>query len=619
MTLHTIPLSKLVPSSANVRKTGGISIDDLAASIASSGLLNNLVVRSLLGEDGTPTGKYEVVAGGRRLAALKRLAKEKRVAKNMAVPCNILDAGNATEISLAENVIRQAMHPADQFEAYAALAGQGLCAEEIAARFGTTDAQVKKLLRLASVSPRLMAAYRDGAITLDHLMAFTVSGDHEAQERVWEDGLDRSPAAIRRALTEAWVDAADRLVRFVGIDAYVAAGGTVIRDLFQAEHEGYLTDRSLLERLVREKLETIGDELRSEGWQWVEVIPDFGYAATHGFRHLSPEERPFSEEDEAEHDALATEYDSLAEDEIGDDAVIDRLDAIETRLSEIADKYVFWPDEVKACAGAVLSISRTGTAEIDRGLMRPTEQPQASNDNGVLAKKTKPSLSSPVVRQLTAHRTAALRAVLADHPDVALDVVVYTLALPVFYAHSGLASCLTIRPEHTPLRKDAPGIEESLAGERTDRQRQAWMNSLPEAEGFWDWLREQPQERKCELLAFCAAQSLMAVRLKADIPKHAADIHADLVHTATGLDMAQWWQPTRRSYLGQVSRTRILEAVREACGLQTSSTLDREKRDAMIDRAERKLAGTGWLPALLRAPAAMECIPAEHDPLSEAA
>ena len=193
MTLQTIPLGKLVPSAANVRKTGGIPIDDLAASIASSGLLNNLVVRPHLRDDGTPTDKYEVVAGGRRLAALKRLAKQKRVAKNMAVPCNILEDGNATEISLAEDLIRQAMHPADQYEAYAALAEQGLGAEEIAARFGTTDAQVKKLLRLASVSPRLMAAYRDGAITLDHLMAFTVTGDHEAQERVWADGLDRSP------------------------------------------------------------------------------------------------------------------------------------------------------------------------------------------------------------------------------------------------------------------------------------------------------------------------------------------------------------------------------------------------------------------------------------------
>lgn len=602
MTLQTIPLGKLVPSAANVRKTGGIPIDSLAASIASSGLLNNLVVRPHLRDDGTPTGKYEVVAGGRRLAALKRLAKQKRVAKNMAVPCNILEEGNATEVSLAENVIRHAMHPADQFEAYAALADQGLGAEEIAARFGTTDAQVKKLLRLASVSPRLMAAYRDGAITLDHLMAFTVTGDHEAQERVWADGLDRSPTAIRRALTEAWVDTSDRLARFVGIDAYVAAGGTVMRDLFQEEHEGYLTDRNLLERLVREKLEAMGDELRAEGWQWVEIIPDFGYAAAHGFRHLSPEKHPLSEEDEAERNALATEYDSLAEDEMGDDAAFERLDAIEARLSEIDEKSVFWPEEVKACAGTVLSISRAGTPEIERGLVRAEPSQQASNDNSPQEKKARPSLPSSLVRELTAHRTAALRAVLADQPEVALDAVVYTLALPILYPHSAVKGCLDISVEQRPLGRDASGIEESPATERTDRQRFAWSQILPDAEAFWDWLREQPQEKKLQLLAFCAAQSLSAVRLKADVPATAADIHADALHFATGLDMAQWWQPTRRSYLGQVSKNLILAAIREACGLQTSSTFEREKRDAMIDRAERKLGGTGWLPALLRNP-----------------
>ena len=108
MTLQTIPLNQLVPAPCNVRKTGALSIDDLAASIAAHGLLQNLQVRLLPASDAAaPT--YEVVAGGRRLAALKRLAKENLIQMDYPVPCNVLGTENGAEISLAENVVRQAM------------------------------------------------------------------------------------------------------------------------------------------------------------------------------------------------------------------------------------------------------------------------------------------------------------------------------------------------------------------------------------------------------------------------------------------------------------------------------------------------------------------------------
>lgn len=619
MTLQTIPLSKLVPSAANVRKTGGTSIEDLAASIASSGLLNNLVVRALLGDDGSPTDKYEVVAGGRRLAALKRLAKEKRVARNMAVPCNILEDGNATEISLAENVVREAMHPADQFEAFAALAGQGLGAEEIAARFGTSDAHVKKLLRLASVSPSLIAVYREGEMTLEQLMAFSVSADHDAQERVWSEQLETSPTSIRRALTEAWVDTTHRLVRFVGLDAYEAAGGGIERDLFQERHEGYLTDRALLERLVNEKLEAICDELRGEGWQWVEVIPDFHYASMHGMSQISPEKVALSDADAEEQEALATEYDALAQEDVEVEAISERLEAIDERLAELSAKSAIWTDGLKATAGVVVSIKHNGVM-IERGLVRNAAVSETANDNEATDRKPRPAIPSSLVRDLSAQRTAALRVMLAGQPEVALDALLYTLALPVFYEHEGLSSCLEIDAEHRSLKMDAPGIEESLAEGCIEEQRQAWQRVLPEAGEFWSWLGSQPQDRKLSLLAFCTALTLSAIQKQENAPRTEAGIdHANALHLATGLDMAEWWQPTRLSFLGRVSKDQIVGAVRDACGIQIADTLVREKRDWMIDRAERKLAGKGWLPALLRAPVTSDSIPAEEEPLSAAA
>ena len=84
-TAHTtteVALSKLDLFAENVRRTGrGSGIEELAASIQAHGLLQSLAVRAKLDADGQPTGRYEVVAGGRRLAALKLLAKGKRLPK----------------------------------------------------------------------------------------------------------------------------------------------------------------------------------------------------------------------------------------------------------------------------------------------------------------------------------------------------------------------------------------------------------------------------------------------------------------------------------------------------------------------------------------------------------
>jgi ParB family chromosome partitioning protein len=265
MVVQPIPLSQLAPSRANVRRTGAVlSLDELAASIAAHGLLQNLQVRA--GED----GKYRVVAGKRRLLALKRLAKSGHIPKAAEIPCHVLDGEDDTEISLAENLLRLPLHPADQYDAFRAIADQGKGPEDIAARFGCSAHTVKQRLRLGSLAPSLLAAYRKDAIDLDQLMALAVTDDHAAQKKVWAElpEWDRHPATIRRLLMQAHVEAGDRRALFVGIDAYVEAGGHVVRDLFQPEHQGYLTDPALLHRLATERLERAAETVRAEGWKW---------------------------------------------------------------------------------------------------------------------------------------------------------------------------------------------------------------------------------------------------------------------------------------------------------------------------------------------------------------
>ena len=115
MNIEMIPLNKLIPSPANARKIGtGIAIEELAASIAAHELLQNLQVRPARAKP----GKFEVTVGGRRLAALRLLVKEKKLAKDADIPCNLRDDNDAGETSLAENIMREPMHPADQFDAF---------------------------------------------------------------------------------------------------------------------------------------------------------------------------------------------------------------------------------------------------------------------------------------------------------------------------------------------------------------------------------------------------------------------------------------------------------------------------------------------------------------------
>ena len=262
-------------SQFNVRRIkAGVSIEELAQDIARRTLLQSLAVRPLLDGDGAETGMFEVPAGGRRYRAPELLVKQKRLSRTAPVPCVVRTEGLAEEDSLAENVQRAPLHPLDQFRAFRDLREKGVSEEEISAAFFVSVQVVKQRLKLASISSKLLDIYAEDGMTLDQLMAFTVNPDHERQEQVWE-ALQRShtkePYYIRRLLTEGAVRASDKRAQFVGIDAYEAAGGAVMRDLFQQDDGGWLQDPALLDRLVAERLTRESDAIRAEGWKWVEV------------------------------------------------------------------------------------------------------------------------------------------------------------------------------------------------------------------------------------------------------------------------------------------------------------------------------------------------------------
>ncbi len=448
-----VPLSQLRPSTRNVRKSGGAVVTELAASIQRIGLLQNLTVT--LASDGV---HYEVVAGGRRLAALKLLVKKRRIAKDYQVPCLLVADGTARTASLTENIQRVSMSAIDELFAFQALADEGRSVEAIAADFGVTPLVVKRRLKLANVSPRLLAEYREDTVSLDQLMALSITDDHASQEAAFFEAphWQRSPQALRERLTDREIEASrDALARFVGVDAYEAAGGGTRRDLFAEGDQGvYLSDAGLLETLAVAKLALAVDEAHREGWGWVEAVPRVTYAELQGFERAPKERRTpnpreakriatLQARQEAIEDALNAD-ESDGADDMGEDeaqALYEEADRIAVDLEAIEQSLQVHGRAVRALAGAIVTVDQQGQIVVHRGLLRDAQVKalraqarQSAQDGGDDASGSneatqdkQSNLSEKLVRRLSAHRTAALQIEMARSPQVALAALVHGL------------------------------------------------------------------------------------------------------------------------------------------------------------------------------------------------
>lgn len=589
--IASIPLNKLTEWDGNVRKTRpDEGLDELIANIAAEGLLQSLVVRK------SPRGKFAVVAGRRRFRALSALAEAGTIASDSPIPCRVVSSSaDSTEISLAENVVRAPMHPADQYEAFRALIDKGQTVADIAARFGVAEEAVQKRLKLARIAPPVFAAYREGRLSLAQIQAFAISEDHTAQERVFEslpeDGGD--PRAIRRALTENEVPATDKRVRFVSLSAYEEAGGAVRRDLFTEGDEGaFITDVALLGELVREKLEGEAATLKAAGWKWIEAHPEFGYEERSHFRRIRPQALPMSAEAQAEHKRLAEEYQTLFEShDEHDEESSERLDAIEERITELEQTGEAYTPDAMAAAGAVVTIGHGGALEIIHGLVRPEDEPDRAAES---EPRERPLYSASLIESLTSMRSAALSASLLEQPAIALAAVTHALAASVFGRY-GEASCLQLQVGCNALRDTCLGVDSlDAAGAK-------WEAILPQASGkLWAWCLGQPGETLLSLLAYCAARSLDGVQRKADRPGSPRLSHAQALGEALRFDFREWFTPTAENYFSRVSRHQVAAAIAEAKAVPAKRSWDKLKKSELALLAEREIAGSGWLPEPVR-------------------
>ena len=661
--LKHLPLDRLIPSPDNVRKTPaqGSAFDQLKASIAAHGVLENLLVRPIQ-SDADSGIRYEVVAGGRRLAALRALADEGHFVPDHPVPCHVLpDDSPAAELSLTENTVRAAMHPADQVEAFAKLARDGATVPEIAARFGVAERMVEQRLRLGNAAPKLLDAYRAGDMGLQALQAFCVTADAQLQLAVWEElkAQHYGPSVwqIRRLLTEGRLPGNAAVALFVGAAAYEEAGGMLTRDLFAEddEHGTWFDDPALLRKLALKKLEAVAEKLRSE-WSWVEPRIEVDWSDTARYAQIRPRPGEPTADETKEAERLTARRDELTE--LDDDQWTEEAesehDRIEARLEEIqqavADRAEF-SDEDRKIAGAIVTVSDDGNLRVIRGLVRPEDLPAARSDNadapeqaagttgpgashGTTAARgdpddriRPPTMSAPapdpaaVARKRTgigiglgddlrAIRTALVKTGLALYFDAAFDLCLFQMARAVFapgYRPHALDIAVSPTPDRPIVRRNDEDFAAVSPGEAMlERNRDGlpleWLTMEDDREAF-QALCELSDEQKQSLFASCVAHTVNGQL--AFEPSARPELEATVARL--DMDFAGFYRPDADIFWSRLTKARILQIAGNVLGLDWAAARAKLKKPELVSAVARAFAHdpepASYLPAVARAKA----------------
>ncbi len=628
-TIRNIPLSRLELAPENVRKTpeDPASFAELKASIAAHDLLENLIVRI---EDPVEDGveRCAVVAGGRRLAAMKALAEEGALDADHPVPCRVIGAAeNAGELSLAENVVRVAMHPADQVVAFTKLAEAGVAVSAIAARFGVAERLVEQRLRLGGVAPELLDAYRAQEMDLDTLKAFTVTTDHARQRTAWEQvkeqGYRPSGWQVRRMLTEESVPAVSAVARFVGEEAYEAAGGTLTRDLFAGEDGSgtWYDDPALLNELATEKLHVAADELKKR-WKWAEAVLDTDWSAIAGFGRISPEPAAPTEEEKAERESLRVRQDELAD--LDDDEWTEELacevEGIESRLrtiDEAVEARAAFREQDFAIAGCISTVGHDGRLKVVEGLVRPEDMPERTDaggeDDGTdpgrvdASAITEPLAAPPDPRakvreetgigigladDLRAVRTTLVKAHLSGDFEAAFDLALFQIARAVFkvgYRADALDIAFRETAERPPTRASDEEFAAWSPGEAMLADRSGlsldWMELEDEGESFAK-MRALTLEEKQSLFAAAIARTLKGQL--AFEPGARPELEATVARL--DIDFAKHVRPAAAMFWSRIRKDRILAVARATLGPVWASARAKYKKADLARAMEEAFA-----------------------------
>ena len=633
--VRDIPLNQLVLDPENVRKTpaDAAARTELVASIRSHGLLENLVVRS--GDpdaDGNPS--FSVVAGGRRLEALMTIASEEGGDVAMPVSCKVVDAENSRELSLAENTVRLAMHPADQVEAFGKLLDDGINVASIASRFGVTERFVEQRLSLAGVLPEIIQAYRAGEIRMEVVKAFSITTDQERQKEVWKQVSAKrwAPEAyeVTRLLTDQRVSSQRRVAVFVGIDDYVAAGGSVMRDLFTADGEPvyWFEDPVLLNELATKKLDEIAEE-QAKKWKWAQPMLELEWNTLHGYGKIEPQPGQPTEKEKKDLEKIRARMDEL--EAIPGDEWTDRLEKEAARLEERVDtiqerieKRAKFRKEDCTKSGCIVTIDRDGEPGVIGGLVRPEDMPKPKAGKGKGAKgaetaadgddsaggyiapplasrsagkdprtqaRADAGLTAALAEDLQAIRTTTVKHHLAQNFDAAFDLVLFQAAISIFgHAYSSRGSLdfsckrTSCRPMTRMNDEDFPAwnpAEEKL--EDCSEVPLGWMEDEEDDAARFAALRELPREDKERLFAATFARSLKGQLAL----EYGARPEFEATVARLDIDFAQETRPSAGLYWSRISKGKMLSIASDTLGDKWSSARTGLKKGVLVESMEQ--------------------------------
>jgi len=633
--IQSVKVKNLSLSKDNVRKSNrDAGIDTLAANIAAQGLLQNLIVTPL-----KKAGTFTVKAGGRRLRALQLLIEQGTLPADHTVPVLVLsDDDNSIEASLAENFQRVPMNPADECTAFNFLIQKGMTAEDVAKRQGVTTRFVEQRVRLAELAPCVFEALAAGEITLGVAQAYAVTTDVDRQARVFAQMSSAyygdNPDNIRRAILNGTVKANDAKARFVGREAYVAAGGRIEGDLFATEGDENWIDVDVIETLAVQKLEAAGAELaQAEGLAFVTPI-----AATHvpydlerQLHEFHAPTRPLTEEETARMQELSSENDALVaqlEQELSEgsaeaETAEARIEAIERELDEIDDARHDIDPALKAQIGTFVYIGGDGEPRVhtrlfsEKPVVDPNAPPKApggtTGEGDAGDTEQGPKLSATLIDELATQRRQILVAHIASDPAMALDLTIFLMAQNVVFEQNHI-------PNHSTLKSGSAGFpifsfrdEGSMASQTIDDQRQrldtSWAGHKIMTERF-DAFRSLDDEARGAWVAFSIARTLEPTLNVAE--GYRSNGFHDHLGRLLDIQVENWWRPTAENFFGRVKKTVMLDALEEIGGpILRGRYKDAKKGDLAgtcaslcngqgIVEAEIREKATAWLPEAMR-------------------
>jgi len=296
-----------------------------------------------------------------------------------------------------------------------------------------------------------------------------------------------------------------------------------------------------------------------------------------------------------------------------------KVGALDAEIDAISDKRHAYDANVIAHGGVFVVLNHDGTVRIERGFVRAEDEALADPQPGGEAidpetvedeqaegdedEEVGKPISDALTRDLSAHRTLALRVALGERPDMALIALTHTLTSQLFYSYAE-AGCLEVRPTVTPLGSHADGIEDTPLAAKANAAHEAWVERMPrDVADLWTFIVALGDEDRAAQLAHCVACTVNALHLPWDRKPRSLQT-ADRLATALTLDMAEDWTPTVDSYLGRITKANILEAVIDGVSEDAARRIADMKKQEMAQAAEQLLAGTGWLPTVLRTPEA---------------